>query len=169
MRVARTDDNPEKGLISERAKCQDALDFPTLSETDDNPEKGLISERAKCQDALDFPTLSETGKTVLFRKPTVLPAIVAGVPDGKTAGDYVSIYAPVVGRGDMYKVFRLATLKTGASSQRGFQAPLRQLPAAGPDPGGFPGFFNIHTFTKFFPILSGFPHQAPPPIIIGPV
>ncbi|KAJ6542157.1 hypothetical protein DFH09DRAFT_1089222 [Mycena vulgaris] len=40
--------------------------------TDDNPEKGLISERAKCQDALDFPTLSETGKTVLFRKSTVL-------------------------------------------------------------------------------------------------
>ncbi|KAJ6584156.1 hypothetical protein DFH09DRAFT_1075744 [Mycena vulgaris] len=77
------------------------------------------------------------------------PAIVAGVPDGKSAGDYVSIYAPVVGRGDMYKVFWLATLKTGASSQRGFQAPLRQLPAAGPDPGGFPGFFNIHTFTNF--------------------
>ncbi|KAJ6549268.1 hypothetical protein DFH09DRAFT_1087024 [Mycena vulgaris] len=76
------------------------------------------------------------------------PAIVAGVPDGKSAGDFVSIYAPVVGRGDMYKVFRLATLKTGASSQRGFQAPLRQLPAAGPDPGGFPGFFNIHTFTE---------------------
>ncbi|KAJ6583941.1 hypothetical protein DFH09DRAFT_1075558 [Mycena vulgaris] len=45
----------------------------------------------------------------------------------------------------MYKVFRLATLKTGASSQKGFQAPLRQLPAAGPDPGGFPGFFNIHS------------------------
>ncbi|KAJ6556875.1 hypothetical protein DFH09DRAFT_1084579 [Mycena vulgaris] len=70
-----------------------------------------------------------------------------------------SIYAPVVGRGDrlqwMYKVFRLATLKTGASSQRGFQAPLRQLPAAGPDPGGFPGFFNIHTFTPEFEFLRG--------------
>ncbi|KAJ6587223.1 hypothetical protein DFH09DRAFT_1075207 [Mycena vulgaris] len=93
-------------------------------------------------DSISFKARSFENKWIMGK-----PAIVAGVPDGKSAGDYVSIYAPVVGRGEMYKVFRLATLKTGASSQRGFQAPLRQLPAAGPDPGGFPGFFNIHTFT----------------------
>ncbi|KAJ6523704.1 hypothetical protein DFH09DRAFT_1076059 [Mycena vulgaris] len=39
------------------------LSPPKPPRTDDNPEKGLISERAKCQDASNFPTLSETAKT----------------------------------------------------------------------------------------------------------
>ncbi|KAJ6531436.1 hypothetical protein DFH09DRAFT_1409514 [Mycena vulgaris] len=51
--------------------------------TDDNPEKGLISERAKCQDASNFPTLSETAKTGFPHQ--AFPPIIIGPPRSGTS------------------------------------------------------------------------------------
>ncbi|KAJ6580513.1 hypothetical protein DFH09DRAFT_1275669 [Mycena vulgaris] len=100
---------------------------------------------------LSAPVPRTTPKTHLYLTATKGPGIYAPVlSGGDVSGALINFIIsecsvrPSQLGGLIYSPFK--GLKTGVPKEC-LQTPLRQLPAAGFDPGGFPGLFNIHTFT----------------------